>query len=114
MKVNLRGVHVHLGDRMKEHVQSHLIDPILAFYDDEAAEIEVHLRDASAKGGVDKECKVTLHIPGSSAIHVEEVSDDFFKSIDLCRDRLENAVKRELEKRRKGSGHPTPHPASRA
>lgn len=104
MKVNLRGVHVHLGERMKVHVHSHLIDPILTFYDDEAAEVEVHLRDGSAKGGVDKECSVTLHMPGSPAIHVEEVTDDFFKSVDLCRDRLENALKRELDRRRKIAG----------
>jgi ribosomal subunit interface protein len=108
MKTNLRGVHVHLGDRMKDHVHSHLIGPILEFYDDEAAEIEVQLRDASAKGGVDKECRVTLHVPGINAIHIEEVTDDFFKSVDLCRDRLENALKRELEKRR--TGHSGPHP----
>jgi ribosomal subunit interface protein len=111
MKTNVRGVHVHLGERFKDHVQSHLIDPILAFYDDEAAELDIHLRDATGKGGVDKECSVTLHIPGSSAIHVQEVTDDFFKSVDLCRDRLENSLKRELEKRRKPSGHSGPKAA---
>jgi putative sigma-54 modulation protein len=113
MKVLIRGVHVSLTQGLKDHVQAHLVDPILSFYDNEAAEIDVQLADMNGpKGGEDKECRVTLHIPGSAAVHVQEATDDLYKSVDLARDRLEKALKRELEKRRQQSGHPVPHPST--
>lgn len=99
MKVNLRGVHIELTDAIKAHVQRHLIDPIETFFDSEAAEMEIHLRDNNGpKGGNDMECAVTVRIPRQQSIHVTETSDDLYKSIDLCRDRLETAVKRLIER----------------
>ncbi len=99
MKVNVRGVHLELSDALKSHVQRHLVDPISRFYDDEAAELEIHLRDINGpKGGNDKECSVTFRIPRGQAMHVTEVSEDIYKSIDLARDRLEKSVRRQVEK----------------
>lgn len=99
MKVNLRGVHLELTDALKNHVQKHLVEPIEHFYDSEAAEIEIHLRDTNGpKGGQDMECSVTVRVPRSQSIHVTEVSDDIYKSVDLARDRVERAAKRTIEK----------------
>lgn len=99
MKVNLRGVHLDLSEALKTHVQKHLVEPIEHFYDSEAAEIEIHLRDSNGpKGGQDMECSVTVRVPHRQSIHVTEVSDDIYKSIDLARDRVERAAKRMIEK----------------
>ncbi len=99
MKVNLRGVHLELSEALKQHVDSHLVDPISRFFDSEAAELEIHLRDNNGpKGGRDKECSVTMRIPRGQAVHVTEVSEDIYKSIDLARDRLETAVRRQVER----------------
>jgi putative sigma-54 modulation protein len=114
MKSILKGVHVNLGPRLKEHVETHLVQQIASFYNDEAAEIEIHLRDNNGpKRGNDRECSVTFRMPGSSSIHVTEISDDMYKSIDLARDRLERLIKRELQKKREPTGHPISNPASR-
>ena len=99
MKVNVRGVQLELTEAMKAHVQSHLVDPIEHFYDSEAAEIEIHLRDTNGpKGGNDMECSVSVRVPHGQTIHVTEVSDDIYKSIDLARDRVEKAAKRQIER----------------
>lgn len=99
MKVNVRGVHLALSDGLKQHVQKHLVEPIERFYDSEAAELEVHLRDTNGpKGGRDKECSVTVRVPHGASIHVTEVSDDLYKSIDLVRDRVEKSAKRLVER----------------
>ncbi|MBX5484678.1 MAG: ribosome-associated translation inhibitor RaiA [Myxococcaceae bacterium] len=99
MKVNVRGVHLELTDAIKQHVQTHLIRPIERFFDDEAAELEIHLRDRNGpKGGADMECSVTVRLPHAATIHVTEVDDDLYKAIDLARDRLETASKRALER----------------
>lgn len=99
MKVNLRGVHLTLTDAIKQHVQTHLVDHIKRFYDSEAADLEIHLRDSNGpKGGRDKECSVTVRFPHGPSIHITEVSEDIYKSIDLARDRVEKGAKRLVER----------------
>jgi putative sigma-54 modulation protein len=101
MKVLLRGVHLSLSDGLKAYVQEHLVEPIERLYDDEASEIDISLVDNNGpKGGVDKDCRVTVRLPGLSAIHVTETAETLHQAIDLARDRLGNTVKRTLEKRR--------------
>ena len=100
MKVVVRGVHVTLTEGLKNHVQEQLADPLERLFPQEAVELEVHLVDNSgSKGGPDKECRVTFHIPGASAIHLSEASEDFFKSVSVASDRLDHAAKRFLERR---------------
>lgn len=101
MQVVMKGVHCQLSDQLKEHTQRHLVEPMERFFDSEAAWMEVHFVDNNgSKGGLDKECRVSLHIPGARTIHVDQASEDFYKALDLLRDRLENAMKREKEKMR--------------
>jgi putative sigma-54 modulation protein len=101
MKVLLRGVHLDLTDALKAYVDEHLVSHIERFADDEAAEIDISLVDTNGpKGGVDKECRVTVRLPGLSAVHVTETADSLFPAIDASRDRLEKTLKRTLERRR--------------
>lgn len=101
MKVLMRGVHLSLTDGLKAYVQEHLVSHIERLFDDEAAEIDISLADINGpKGGVDKECRVTVRLPGLSAIHVTETSETLHQAIDASRDRLEKTLKRTLEKRR--------------
>jgi putative sigma-54 modulation protein len=102
MKVLMRGVHLSLTDGLKAYVQEHLVDHIERLCDDhEASEIDISLVDINGpKGGVDKECRVTVWMPGLAAVHVTETSETLHQAIDASRDRLENALKRSLEKRR--------------
>lgn len=101
MKVLMRGVHLSLTDGLKAYVQEHLVDHIERLCDDEAAEIDISLVDTNGpKGGVDKECRVTVRLPGFSAIHVTETMETLHQAIDSSRDRLEKTLKRTLGKRR--------------
>ena len=71
--------------------------------------IDISLVDINGpKGGVDKECRVTVRLPGLSAIHVTEAAETLHGAIDLARDRLENALKRTLERRRDVSNQGLP------
>lgn len=102
MKVLMRGVHLSLSDGLKAYVQEHLVDHIEKLCDDqEASEIDISLVDTNGpKGGVDKECRVTVRLPGLSAIHVTEAAETLHQAIDASRDRMENTLKRTLERRR--------------
>lgn len=101
MRVVMKGVHCHVTDRLKQHIQTHLVEPMERFFDSEAAMLEVHLlAHNGAQRGHDNECRVTLHIPGARAIHIDEAAEDHYKAVDLLRDRLENVLKREKGKMR--------------
>lgn len=113
MKVILKGVHITLTERLKAYVDEHLVAPIERFFDDEAAELDIHLVDSNGpKGGRDKECRVTAFIPGSAPMHITEATDDLFQSIDFARDRLEKTIKREQERKRMVTGHPSLKPSA--
>ncbi|NOJ97821.1 ribosome-associated translation inhibitor RaiA [Corallococcus sp. CA049B] len=106
MKVQLRGVHLGLTDNLKQYVDTHLVAHIERFAEDEASEIEIALVDINGpKGGVDKECRVTVRMPGMESVHVTETSETLFQAIDATRDRLEKAIKRAVERRRQGTGN---------
>jgi len=101
MQVRVKGVHVALSDAWRERVEQRLAEPLRRLVHNPAAELEVHLVDANGpKGGVDKEVRVTLHLPGTRALHVEQAAVDAYTALDLVKDRLERAVKRELERMR--------------
>lgn len=101
MKVLLRGVHLSLSESLKAYVQEHMVSHIERLADDEAAEIDISLLDNNGpKGGRDKECRVTVRLPGLAAVHITETSETVHQSIDAARDRLETALKRQIEKRR--------------
>ncbi|ADO73699.1 ribosome hibernation-promoting factor, HPF/YfiA family [Stigmatella aurantiaca] len=101
MKVLMRGVHLSLSDGLKAYVDEHLVAHIERFADDEASEIDIALVDINGpKGGVDKECRVTMRMPGLEAVHVTETAETLHQAIDATRDRLEKALKRSIERRR--------------
>jgi ribosomal subunit interface protein len=109
MKVLLRGVHLSLSESLKAYVQEHMVAHIERLADDEAAELDISLVDNNGpKGGMDKECRVTVRLPGLSAVHVTETSETVHQSIDAARDRLEKTLKRQIEKRRDVSNQGLP------
>lgn len=109
MKVLLRGVHLNLTDALKAYVDEHLVSHIERYVDDEASEIDISLVDINGpKGGVDKECRVTVRLPNLPSVHVTETSETLFQAIDASRDRLEKTIKRTLEKRREVSTNGLP------
>lgn len=102
MTVILKGVHLRLSRRLREYIQKHLVAPMERFYKNPAAELEIHLVDTNGpKRGLDKECRATVRLPGSKAIHVTEIGDDVYDAVTFVRDRLERLVKRELSRKRK-------------
>lgn len=114
MKVLIHGVHLNVTPELKAYVERRLARALERLVDNEAAELDVMLKDSNGpKGGEDKECSVTLRLPGSAGLHVTERTADIRLSIDRAEDRLFVAAEREREKKRRPSGHPVPKPATR-
>jgi ribosome-associated translation inhibitor RaiA len=111
MKIIIQGKHLRLSQGLKSYAQEHLIGPLNRFYDNEAAELRIELGDVNgSKGGVDKECHLTLHMPGARTIQIEEATPDPYASMDAAADRLVRAAKKELQRMRRPDRRHKEHP----
>jgi putative sigma-54 modulation protein len=105
MKVIIQGKQMRLSQGIKNYTQEHVVGPLRRFYDNEAAELRVELGDArGSKGGPDKECHLTLRMPGARTIQIEESTQDPYASLDAAGDRLIRAAKKELQRMRQPKG----------
>ena len=96
---------MRLSAGIKNYAEEHVVSPLRRFYDNEAAELRVELGDArGSKGGLDKECHLTLRMPGARTIQIEESTQDPYASLDAAGDRLVRAAKKELSRMRRPKG----------
>ena len=110
MKLVIQGKQMKVPDALKAYVEDHLVKQLTRFYDNQAAELRVEFGDAlPGKGGDHLECRLTLHMPGAKALHVEETTPDPYASLDAASDKLVRACKKEVEKMRE-AGHHVEHP----
>ncbi|MGC4115777.1 MAG: HPF/RaiA family ribosome-associated protein [Myxococcales bacterium] len=107
MKVQIQGKHLKLTDELKGYVQDRLVKPLTRFYDDSAAELRVEFGDTNGpKGGLDKECHLTLHMPNARTLQIEESTNDCYASLDAAADRLIRICHRELRPHAAADGAP--------
>src|SRR3954471_22985623 len=106
MKVIIQGKQMRLSQGIKAYAQEHIVAQLERFYDNDAAELRVELGDArGSKGGLDKECHLTLRMPGARTIQIEESTQDPYASLDVAGDRLIRAAKKEIDRMRRPTGH---------
>ncbi len=100
MRIGVRGRHVELTKGLLEHVERRLRFALSRF-GQRIRLAAVQLADLNGpRGGVDKQCKVTVTLSPSGKVMVEATDADLHTSIDLAADRAERSVTRELERRR--------------
>ena len=107
MQLLVRGVHIQVSDALREYCEVHLgraLDRVLG--QEPAVQVEVHLVDTTGenKGGMDKEVRITVHVPGHPALHITEQSDEIHRAIAAASDRVERAAKKSLDRRHDHSG----------
>src|SRR3954467_1033808 len=102
MKVIIQGKQMRLSQGIKAYAQEHIVAPLSRFYDNEAAELRVELGDArGSKGGLDKECHLTLRMPGARTIQIEESTQDPYGGLAVAADRLGRGAEKERPKMRR-------------
>jgi putative sigma-54 modulation protein len=105
MKVIIQGKQMRLSAGIKNYAHEHVVAQLERFYDNEAAELRVELGDArKSKGGLDKECHMTLRMPGARTIQIEESTQDPYASLDAAGERLIRAAKKEIGRMRRPPG----------
>jgi ribosomal subunit interface protein len=115
MKVHIQGKQLKVSEALKSYVAERLLVPLTRFYDHPAAELRVEFGDTNGpKGGEDKECHLTLHMPGGGTLQIEETTRDAYASLDGASGRLVRACKKELDRTRLRSSRGGEHPLASA
>jgi putative sigma-54 modulation protein len=100
MKVEVRCKGFESSDNLAEHV-TRKAHQHLSRFGRRVDAVEARLSDVNGpRGGRDKRCRLTVHVPGAPPIHVEELHQDYYASIDLALARVAHAVGRSIERAR--------------
>jgi len=102
MQLEMRGVNYDLDDILKEHIERRLRFALGRF----AARIHrltVRLTDVNGpRGGLDKRCRIAVALVPRGMVMVEGCGHDPFLLVADAAQRVGRAVRRELERRRRG------------
>ena len=102
MQLEMRGVNYDLDGVLKDHIERRLRFALGRF----AARIHrlsVRLTDVNGpRGGRDKRCRIAVALVPRGVVMVEGSGDDPFALIADAAKRVGRAVRRELERRRRG------------
>ena len=110
MKLIIQGKQLRLSAGIKSYAEEHVAAPLRRFYDNQAAELRVEVGRVNGHRGESNECHLTLHMPGSRTIQIEESTPDLYACMDAAADRLVRTAKKELARMRRPKGHHKAHP----
>src|SRR5258708_39612710 len=110
MKLILQGKQMRITAGLRRFAEKHVVEPLRRFCDNEAAELRVEVGRDNGNRGESKECHLTLRMPGTRTIQIEESTPDVYACLDLAADRLVRGAKKELSKQRRPKGPHKPHP----
>ena len=100
MKINVRFRGFAVSDNLAEHVARKVYQRLSRFGNRVSA-VDARLSDVNGpRGGCDKRCQFTVHLPGQAPLHLEELHQDFYAGIDVALDRLAEAVGRCIQRER--------------
>ena len=102
MQLKMRGVNYGLDDMLKDHIERRLRFALGRFAG-RIGRVMVRLSDVNGpRGGVDKRCQIVVALVPRGVVMVEGSGDDAFALIADTAKRAGRAVRRELERRRRG------------
>ncbi|MFP4225025.1 MAG: HPF/RaiA family ribosome-associated protein [Phycisphaeraceae bacterium] len=90
--------------KLTEPIRQHLCDRLAAALDRHEAHVrcvDVTLADTNGpKGGVDKDCQVTVHLRRGGIVRVRETGEDLYATVSHAADKVKRSAGRLLNRRR--------------
>lgn len=106
MQVEIRRRNVAAAEALREHIERR-IHFALARFSSRVARVTVRLSDVNGpRGGLDKQCRVTVALRGARRIQVENLDAGLYAAIDRAADGAGRSVGRELARDRSGFSLP--------
>ena len=106
MKIDIRGHRIELTEALRTHIERRLQFALRQFGARVTA-VTVTVEDLNGpRGGVDKQCRITVVLASTSHLRVEVLSTEITAAVDQAADHLARAIAREFER-------PPPYPTYR-
>lgn len=100
MTIDVRGMNLPLSPAMENHAKQRLLSA-LGRFQGSIRRVLVRIGDLNGpKGGQAMRCQATVEFSGPGAIVVDHRSHDVYHGVDGLANRLKQAVRRGLERRR--------------
>ncbi len=100
MKIDVRFRGLAGSDALRDHAVRRVLFHLSRF-GSEIRAVQVRISDVNGpKGGVDKQCQITVRGRALSAVVIEDLSADSWSAVDLAVARAGRAVGRDLERSR--------------
>ena len=104
MELEIRGQNLRVGDQLHDLVERQM-NFALGQFESWIAGATVHLEDINGpKGGIDKQCRVLVHLKGGKTLKIEDIDADMTAAVNRAAGRLGQVVSREIDKRREKKG----------
>lgn len=104
MHIDLKGHGVTFTEALGEHARRRLAFALSRF-EPRLARVRLHLEDVNGpKGGVDKRCRVVVHLTQGGEVLAEDVSSDAYEAIASAVERVSRGLGRTFERLREGKG----------
>ena len=102
MQPEMRGVNYELSNGLKDHIERRLRFALGRFAE-RIDRLSVRLSDVNGpRGGIDKRCRIAVALVPRGVVMVEGSGDDPFALVTEAAKRAGRAVRRALERRRRG------------
>lgn len=108
MHIDIRGNNSLMLQVVRQHVEKR-VRLGLGRFAQQITRTLCEIEDANGpRGGVDKVCRVTVHLRSGETVRAEAIHEDFFASVDTAADRLTRSLVRLLSRRRDLARKPRP------
>ncbi len=99
MRVEIRRRRLEVSDYLRAHIERRL-RAALGRFERRVGQIRVYLRDVNGpRGGVDKRCRIVVHLPPCGRAVVSGAGDDAYAVVTRTAERSGRAVKRRLQRK---------------
>lgn len=100
MQLDIQAQGFDLTDGLRQHTRRR-VDFTLSWATDYLRRISIRLSDQNGpRGGADKRCCISIAVPGSADVVVEDTETDLYVAIDRAVDRAGRSVARRIERHR--------------
>jgi ribosome-associated translation inhibitor RaiA len=101
MRLEIRRRRLEVSASLRAHIERRLRSALGGFAR-HVGRVRVYLRDVNGpRGGVDKTCRVVVHLPGTGRTVVRGADAEVYGLVTRTADRVRRAVKRRVQRRRR-------------
>ena len=100
MQLAIHAPKIGTTDSLSDHIECRM-HAALGQFEQRISSVDVKIQDlAEGHGGVDKSCRVLVHLRRSGTVMAQEIQSDMYAAVSLAADKIKHAVGHELDRRR--------------